>query len=260
MANLINRIESWDASMARVAGFVLIFLGLTVISSSAFAEVSVEPTRIILTKKQHTQTVTVRNDGSRSVSVGLVWTKMVQAADASLHPTGVERGVRQARLIRVTPTTAELYPGQQAVFTLQLDPNTPDEIEIREHLRFDIDQTIKKGPRWAVVIPVFIRLSIAPPKVSITGVHNGQNGEVHVSMIHASGASPYGHLSVFDHQSEIARLNNVNLYRQDQTTSFSVPVPAGTNGNLTVQYIGDAEFSGQLLAEQSGQINSGPSQ
>lgn len=260
MENLINRIESRDASMTRVVAFVLIFLGQTVICGSAMAEVSVEPTRIVLNKSQHTQTIIVRNDGSRSVSVGLVWTKMVQAADASLHPTGVARDVRQARLITVTPTKAELYPGQQAIFTLQLDPNTPDGIEIREHLRFDIDQTIKKGPRWAVVIPVFVRLGIAAPKVSISGAHYGQDGKVYVSMIHTNGASPYGHLSVFDQQSEIARLNNINLYQQGQNTTFSLPVPGGTNRNLRVQYVGDAEFLGQLFAEQVWQISSGPSQ
>ncbi|VAV97601.1 hypothetical protein MNBD_ALPHA06-2249 [hydrothermal vent metagenome] len=237
--------------MARIIVFGLIFISGIAINRSASADISVEPTRVVLTSEHRAKTIIVQNNGSKQQVVSAVWTMLVQGADAVLHPTGQEMPLEQISQIRVWPQQAVIEPGENAVFALLLDPELPLSGENRYHLRFNIDPKRGSGPRWAVVVPVFTRGPSLAPKVEIIEVSAPEPGKLHISLQNTAGSSPHGHLLVFDRSGQkITELHNINLYERDKMVTFELNIPPGSPPVHFIRYLGDAEFQGTVFVEQ----------
>jgi hypothetical protein len=233
-----------------LAGNVLIFLVLCGIFTPAYAEITVEPTRVVLDSETRNAAITLTNDGRRQQIITAVWTDLIQAADANLYPTGQQIPLKQVGAVQVWPGKIELNPGESIQVSLLLDPANPLTGEVRRHLRFNIDPARGSGPRWGVVIPVFTRGPMPGPDVQILDVEGREDGNLMVSLHNRAGASPHGSLMVFDRDGrKLAELKNVNLYTQNQRITFALPLPNWPKGQFTVRYLGEAEYSGDVFAE-----------
>ncbi len=242
--------------MHRVAGFVLIFMLAITINDSALAEISVEPTRIVLTRNSQTTLVTVQNTGLRSQRITPTWVNMVQANDSVLHPSGNEIALADMQDVRVWPSALIVKPMSSQAFTLLTPPETDFTGETRIHLRLNIDPAHGTGARWAVVLPVLVKNDLIRPEVRITHLDLQENGDLSITMKNTAIVSSYGHIVVFDRDGlRLATLNNVNLYTPETEVTFSIKLPKIPKNQLTVRYLGDAEFAGIAFAEQVLQIS-----
>lgn len=233
-----------------------VFVLFIAINDSALAEISVDPTRIVLTQNNQTAQITVRNDGLRAQRITPVWRQLIQASDASLHPAGNEISLADMPAVRVWPSSVLVEPRSSQTFSLLVPPTNKFIGETRIHLRLNIDPARGTGPRWAVVIPIFVRDKQLNPEVAITRLGLTKDGNLSVTMLNTANISPHGHLVVFDRDGlRLATLNNVNLYKVNAPVTFSIDLPLIPLDNLLVRYLGDAEFSGQAFAEQKLQIS-----
>ncbi len=245
--------------MARLTALVLIFSTFGGFFISARADMSVEPTRIVLSQQQRTATIIVKNNGLRRQIIRPIWTNLIQGSDANLYPTGQEIPPEQIQSIRIWPGHSKIDPGTSIQFHLLLDPNFSVQGETRHHLRFNMDPANGKGPKWAVVVPVFARAKMIPPDVEIVAIQHQIGGKILVILNNKGGNSPHGHLIATAPNGQIiAELHNVNVYNQNQRTSFQLETTQTGNVNFTVQYLGDAEFTGMRFAQKTFQISQGP--
>jgi len=245
-----QRIKQQSRIMPRVAALVLIILGGTAFYGQALADVSVEPTRVVLSLDAKIATIDLRNEGRKRQIITPVWTELIQGEDAGLYPSHQAIAPGDLKDIRIWPASAELAPGKTARFTLFLDPKAQLTGEVRHHLRFNFDPVRGSGPQWGVVIPVFTRREFMDPEVQILDVRGDSDSKLYISMHNRGGNSPHGHLVVFDRdRQKIAELYNVNLYTFNQRVTFSLPLEKWPVGDIVIRYLGDDEFSGLAFAE-----------
>ncbi|MBN4047926.1 hypothetical protein JYT75_01255 [Oceanicaulis sp. AH-315-P02] len=247
--------------MTRVAVSVGIFLLFMLNNIAALAQINIEPTRIVLEHDNRTAIITLSNSSLLPQIVTPVWTDLVQAADGVLHPSGKEIAPFDYTPIKIWPTTAILKAGKAISFSVLLDPEREISGETRIHLRFNVDPQFGNGPRWAAVIPVFVRDGSSKTDVQILGVSAQGNERLLVTLKKLGQTSPHGYLVVFDQYGRrLATLNNVNLFSQNKPVTLSVAMDTWPKGAMKVRYIGDAEFTGILFAEHAFQISPDQSQ
>ena len=240
-----------QASMTPLVMIVLIFISALAINTRAFAEISVEPTRIALDAKTRTAVITIRNDDTKPYQVSPVWTHVVQANDGSLHPTEQKISLEQMPTVRVWPAVAIVQPGTSINYSVLLDPGARLGEETRTHLRFDLDPVRGNGPRWAVVVPVFVRGALINPEVEIIDTRMNAPNSFQIFMRNRAGASPHGQILLFDQTGrKLTELSNVNLYENGQITSFVLELPEHALPPVLVLYLGNAEFAGTVFAEK----------
>ncbi|MCF6293041.1 MAG: hypothetical protein L3J04_06575 [Robiginitomaculum sp.] len=218
---------------------------------AALAQINIEPTRIVLGHDDRTAIIIISNSSLLPQIVTPVWTELVQGNDGVLHPSGKETAPLDYTPIKIWPRTAILKAGKAISFSVLLDPDREISGETRIHLRFNVDPQFGNGPRWAAVIPVFVRDRLSEPDVQILGVTAQGDEKLLVTLSNSGQASPHGYLVVFDsYGRRLTTLNNVNLFSQKEAVTFSVAMDTWPKGAMKVRYIGDAEFTGILFAEQ----------
>lgn len=243
-------------SMERVAAIVMLFLLFLAVPSIATAQINIEPTRIVLSMDNRTQWITIRNDGPLAQKVTPVWTDLIQAKDASLHPTGLEKPLDEMPLVKLWPNNLVIKAGQTIRLSVLLNIDHAFAGEQRQHLRFNLDPVTGNGPRWAVIIPVFIRSELLSPSVEISNVQAHQDGNLYVTLRNTYGASPHGHLLVIDKNGhQMAELNNVNLYTHNQKVTFAIKMPDWPKQSFMVRYLGNAEFTDTVFVEKQLMIS-----
>jgi hypothetical protein len=237
--------------MTRVAVSVGIFLLFMLNNAAALAQINVEPTRIVLGHDNRTAIINLSNSSLLPQIVTPMWTDLVQAADGVLHPSGKEIAPQGYAPVKIWPTTAILQAGKAISFSILLDPNRQISGETRIHLRFNVDPQFGNGPRWAAVIPVFIRDGLSKADVQIIGVQAQGDEKLLVTLKNTGQVSPHGHLVVFDQYGQrLATLNNINLFSRNKAVTFSITMDKWPKGSMKIRYIGDDEFTGTLFAEQ----------
>ena len=223
---------------------------------SALAQINIEPTRIVLGHDNRTAIITLSNSSLLPQIVTPAWTDLVQGNDGTLHPSGKEIAPEDYNQIKIWPASAILQAGKAISFSILLNPNRQISAETRIHLRFNVDPQFGDGPRWAAVIPVFIRDSLSKADVQILVMTTQGDEKLLVTMKNTGQVSPHGHLVVFDSYGRLlATLNNVNLFLQNEPVTFFIAMNEWPKGNIRVRYIGDAEFTGILFAEDDFQIS-----
>lgn len=235
--------------MARFAVLVAIILGNWACANAANAEISIDTSRIVLSTGQKTAEITVFNSSQQGYLVQARWTHLRQGANGMLYPSSNFTAPADFNAVGVYPARVQVASQGTAKIRLLLPPGPIANGEAIQHLRLDMDPEYGTGTQYAFVLPVFVRGTVLSPDVAITSTQLQGGERLTVRMENRQGATPHGHLSVFDsHGTEVARMNNVNIYRKQAAVDFTLKLPAVHGASLHVRYDGDAEYAGTVFA------------
>lgn len=226
-----------------------IILANLAFANAADAEISLDTTRIVLSPGQKTAEIKIFNSGQQAYAVSAKWTQVIQGANGALYPSLQYTAPADFDAVGVFPSKVQVPSQGTALIRLLLPPGPIAPGEQRQHLRLEMDPELGAGPQFAFVLPVLLRGTVLAPKVAITATQLQGGKRLTVRMVNRQGASPHGHLLIFDGDGHaVARLNNVNLYRHHAPVDFTLALPPVHGNSLHVRYDGDAEFTGTVFA------------
>lgn len=226
-----------------------IILANLAFANAAYAEISLDTTRIVLSSGQKTAEINVFNSGQQAYTVTAQWTHLRQGANGMLYPTAQYVAPADFNAVGIYPAKLQIPAQGTAKIRLLLPPGPIANGETRQHLRLDMDPEYGVGAQFAFVLPVLVRGTVLSPDVVIAATQLQGGERLNVRMLNRAGASPHGHLVVFDGSGhEVARMNNVNLYQVNTAVTFTLKLPATHGPSLHVRYDGDAEYAGTVFA------------
>ncbi|MBY0419747.1 MAG: hypothetical protein K2W88_16975 [Pararheinheimera sp.] len=262
----------------------LLFL-ITVAGFQAHANLMISPLRVVFADDDRMQEVALINNGNEEMVYRIEWVEQLalpQGGYQPLNKTALPANYKAASsMIRFSPRQVRLKPGERQTIKLSArKPNSLAKGDYRSHLVLRAIPTPKKADAGLVLravvsysLPVMIRngepsFKVAINKASMSLDKTGTNGAVQVELSRNGDYSSIGNLVAYwkpagsSTETEIARLNDLSLYREVNTATPVLqwrgnPITKG-NGALRVEYSGVKEYrSKNVLSERIFQISSG---
>jgi hypothetical protein len=273
-----------------LAVFVLLLAGLAPCAS--FADLMINPTRVIFEGNQRSAQVDVINDGTTPATyrVRVVNRQMTETGEfKEITSPGTGDQFADAMLV-YSPRQIVLKPGAQQLVRIAL--RKPAELavgEYRSHLMFErvadpglantLESQIKPGPNEVgvniaalvgVSIPVIVRQGKTDATATISGVAvaqpraPGQPGAIEFELNRSGNQSVYGDLTATfktpaGQEQLVAQAGGVAVYvpNSRRKVRLNLQIPNGTQlagGTLKVSFKERVAEGGKLLAESSVQI------
>jgi fimbrial chaperone protein len=273
-----------------LAAFVLLLAGLAPCSS--FADLMINPTRVVFEGNQRSAQVDVINDGTTPATyrVRVVNRQMTETGEfKDITSPGAGDQFADAMLV-YSPRQIVLKPGTQQLVRIALrKPADLADGEYRSHLLFEkvadpglsntLESQVKPGPNEVgvsiaalvgVSIPVIVRQGKTDATTTISGIAlaqpraPGQPGAVEFELNRSGNRSVYGDLSATfkkpaGQEQLVAQAGGVAVYvpNSHRKVRLNLQLAPGmqlAGGTLTVSYKERIADSGKLLAENSIQI------
>jgi fimbrial chaperone protein len=283
-----TRLKPSNSSL--LAAFVLLLAGLAPFSS--FADLMINPTRVVFEGNQRSAQIDVINDGTTPATyrVRVVNRQMTESGEfKEITSPGAGDQFADSMLV-YSPRQIVLKPGTQQLVRIALrKPADLAEGEYRSHLMFEkvadpglsntLESQIKPGPNEVgvniaalvgVSIPVIVRQGKTDATTTISGIAvaqprtPGQPGAIEFEVNRSGNRSVYGDLTATfktpaGPEQLVAQAGGVAVYvpNTHRRVRLNLQMPDGTQlagGTLKVTYKERIADSGKLLAESSIQI------
>ena len=263
---------------------LLPLLLIIMVAPLAHADMLISPTRGMLSDKNRSETLTLRNTSDGPRTYRLSWEDKRAVGVARYEP--IEEGESwnsAADLIRFSPRQITVGPGENQ--TVRLSYRPPEDLapgEYRSHLRLqviseeseptgemnvDVDEDgigVRIFMQMSFSVPVVVRHEVEPPAVSITDVEvlpaeENRSRRLAVTLERKGEASSYGRLLVemqrdADSPVEvIGRVGQLSIFHEQDQQRVRVPlrdenIPAGAW--VRVVYEGQEEYSDRVWDER----------
>lgn len=270
----------------------LIFFLATLGAGSAFADLMINPTRIVFDKNQRSAQIDVINDGTTPATyrLSIVNRRMNEVGEFQAITTPGEGDKFADSMLVFSPRQIVLQPGSQQLVRIAL--RKPADLpvgEYRSHLAFEkvadpaltnaIENQLKPqagqlgvtiAALIGVSIPVIVRQGDTDATVSLSNIAvdapkaAGQPATVLLQINRTGNRSVYGDLtatfkSATGAEQVVAQAGGVAVYVPNalRRVRLTVQAPAGTalsGGTLSVTYKERAADGGKLLAETAIQL------
>ncbi len=234
--------------MRHFARFTLCLTALLGFVCVSYADITTDPSRIVLTEQTRAGEVKVHNSGGHTIRIEIHWSDIAQGPDGVLHPVPQEAPPTASRGLHLWPRQFTLKPDETRAVYVVLDPKSEIEGERRVHIRINADRANGKGPRWGLTLPVFVREASMAMTTQITDIRWAGPQSLMVTLYRDGGATPYGQLVVTNDRGEIlGELGNVTLYADKQNIQYEIPLDRPLDGSTYVTYLGAGEFENQTF-------------
>ena len=282
-----QRVETCGSAFSALLLFFLICA-----SVPAFADLMINPTRIVFDKNQRSAQIDVINDGTTPATyrLGIVNRRMTESGEFQpITEPGIGDQFSGSMLV-YSPRQIVLQPGAQQLVRLALrKPADLTPGEYRSHLIFEkvadpslannIESQVNPGvnevgvtitPLIGVSIPIIVRQGQTDATVTITNIvlerpkAEGQPAVVALQLNRAGNRSVYGDLTatfktVTGSEQVIARAGGVSVYTPNalRRVRLTLQTPGGVvpaGGSLSVTFKERIDDGGKLLAENAIQI------
>ena len=258
---------------------LLIALAIFFTQSSAFADLLISPTRVVLDERHRQATVTLINSGEVTRSYRVGWSQFVALPKGGYRPYTEEEARKFAgleRLTRISPKQVTLNPGEQQSVKILLRQREALPVgEYRSHLTLTAlpppkeantnagSTQVQLNMLMSYTFPVIYR--IGTPKVAvnidqISVVTKKENNAtfIRVALSHNDLFSAGGRLVAYfapegGDKKQVGLLNGYNLYPEVKQAQVEIHWPDFKllPGTLSVEYEGQQEFFGQTFARKS---------
>ncbi|MFC0119853.1 molecular chaperone [Pseudoalteromonas xiamenensis] len=247
------------------------FFLLLVSSFPSFANLSISPNRVVFSERDRVATIMLLNSGDQAVSYRLQWKNLVFDHLGNLINVDKPQGPLVENMIRVSPRHVTLAPNERQIVKLAIrKPKDLPEAEFRSYLNL-VAQLIEAPKEQkqsglhinlmiSYNVPVIVRNSSRIPEVSIDKftLPDSENIELVMSRrgpLSSSGNMTVEHVDTNGSKTVVARLNNANIYAEQSTSLFRLPLIGHTklpkHGKLVIRYEGNEQFKNHLFAERS---------
>jgi len=234
--------------MRHFARFTLCLTALLGFACASYADITTDPSRLVLTEQTRAGEVTVHNSGGHTLRIGVKWSDIAQGPDGVLHPVPEGAAASASRGLHLWPQKFTLKPDETRPVYVVLDPKSNIEGERGVHIRIDADRANGKGPRWGVTLPVFVREAGLAITAQIADVRWAGAQSLMVTLYRDGGATPYGQLVVTNDRGEIlGELGNITLYADKHNIQYEIPLERPLEGTAYVTYLGAGEFDNQTF-------------
>ncbi len=231
--------------LAKIALCLAVLFGTAMAS---FADVTTNPSRLVLNNETRAGQIDVHNSGHHTLRIESGWTDIAQGEDGVLHPVPQGPAPDTTKGLHLWPQNFTLKPDETRAVYVVFDPEAQVSKEQRVHMRINADRVNGKGPRWGLTLPVFVRPQNLPVTAEITNVSWAGPQSLFVSLYRKGGASPYGRLAVSDDNGTIiGELGNVSLYVNGRAVRYEIPLETLPTGGGFVSYLGSGEFTNQVF-------------
>ncbi|PHS21706.1 MAG: hypothetical protein COA84_15350 [Robiginitomaculum sp.] len=234
--------------MRYFTGFTLCLAALLVFATPLRADITTNPSRMVLGENDRAGEVKIHNSGGHTLRIETGWTAIAQGPDGVLHPIPQGAAPNDTKGLHLWPQVFTLKPGDTRAVYVVLDPKSQVEDERHVHIRIDADRVNGKGPRWGLTLPVFVREAAMPVSAQITEARWAGAQSLMVSLYREDGATPYGRLIASNDRGEIlGELGNITLYADRQTIQYKIPLERLPEGAVIISYLGSGEFENQVF-------------
>ena len=232
---------------------------------SVAAEMTISPTRTLISATNPTAIIEVSNPSDRIVDINIDWLDLWATKDGYRVATPAERETLSAApFLVLSPPTLRLEPGTRGQVTITLRDGLPDlKEERRSHLLFSSNavrtQLRKTGglevdAQLQISTPVILRTRDTTPKVKIstTKLLRNEDGllSLDITLSAKGNSSAIGMLTVEQPDTKPITIDNLAIYTDEGKRRVVVPLgkSALERSSITVLYSGIAEQNGALLA------------
>ncbi len=253
-------------------------------SPTAEANLTIAPTRVLLTDRERSTTVTVANPTTQTRTYRIEW--LVQRMNENGTYTPFEPGPNEVTLssmIRHSPKRVTVPAGGHQKVRLQL--RAPADLpagEYRSHLLFKVEPlapserddadsgagaTVKVHVNLSFSIPVIYRRGSAEANISLEEIafQRTDKGEYQmVVLLSRSGdSSSFGRIEIYlnrggnSREELVGQLRSVSVFADSPRRRLSIPLSIdalGAGDVVRFIYKGEAEFAGKVWAEKSFRV------
>ena len=257
--------------------FSLVLLMLT---QAANASLLISPTRIMFEPKDRVKQVILVNSSNQTRSYRIGWEErtVTDTGSYTYFPKDAENPFAASPFVRYSPRQVRLEPGARQIVKLMVRRNGMPELpELRSHLRLTAlplqDETgpdisgqganLKLNVLTSYSMPVSVRTGDADVIVGIEDIKvsnpTGQKRLITISMNKTGKYSTTGRLEAFlestdGQRTRVGIINNINFFHEGKTREATIEWQADTpqtGDKLLVEYYGEQEFTGRVLASKS---------
>ncbi|WP_377160775.1 fimbrial biogenesis chaperone [Pseudoalteromonas fenneropenaei] len=248
-----------------IVAFTLLF-----VSSASLASLTITPTRVVFNDRDRIATMTLLNTSDKTVSYRLQWQELRFSDTGQLTLVEEPAAYALSKMMRISPRQVTLAPNQKQVIKLALRrPSDLPAGELRSYLNFSAqpvtapeDQAQQhSGLKINLLInynvPVIVRHQATLPELNIAAVEKVAADKLRFILERQGKSSSNGKVLAFHvdqqgQQREIALLNNINVYTEQQRIAVTLPLTETLpqSGHLLLQYLGSEEYLGVRFAEK----------
>ncbi len=264
---------------------VLLVIALGLQITSAHAQLLISPTRVVLDERQRSSKVILINPTAETRTYRLKWLQKKANPDGgyiNLTEEETETFAIASSMLRISPKQVTLAPNEkQVVKILARRPKNLADGEYRSHLAFvplpkkkkkeedsAAGASIKLEVLMSFNIPVILRQGKPDSTVTVEGVEifqdtEKQHADLFLNLSRVGGFSTTGKLFAFwqpkgsSSEDLVTQIHGYNLY--SEIDKYRVRMGwsnfEADSGVLRIQYEGEKEFKGKVLAERSFNIS-----
>lgn len=259
----------------------LVFIVLIVSANTINANLLISPTRINFDSKDRVHEVILINTTTKERTYRVGWSEKKAKAEGGYEELAENDNSvnRLSPYIRFSPRQVRLGPGEKQKIKIQIRKKSGmNELEYRSHLKFtalpaDDEQgplnedaegmRMKINTLVSYSIPVLYHPSKPSTAVSLLDYklkkRRDDDAELVFTFARSGDNTAYGRIEIYAKQNgdskRIGLANNVALFKELDSAATIVRIPNFKQyqnlNELTIKYIGEKEYNGQTLLEQS---------